>query len=241
MAYFKDFPLVPYSFGSGEAQVAFPALNVYLDIADQIKDQVSAYRYYFIQEGDRPDQVSYYLYDDPQYYWTFFLMNDHLKEGGWPLSERLLREKVQKDHPDYVLTTRDSLAGRFKIGQTVRGSSSSKTGLIDFRNLDLGQLFLSGADGDFSNGEVITSTTATTFESITIVGGVEEYNAIDHYVDGDGKRVDINPFAEPSSLYTPVTKLEKYRAVNEDRKRIKVLKPDVLNQLAINFQKELLA
>jgi len=159
MAYFRHFPLISYSFGSGEAPVAFPALNVYLDMVDQIKDEVSAYRYYFIQEGDRPDQVSTLLYGDPQYYWTFFLMNDQIKESGWPVSERVLRAKVAKDHPDYVITTRNELFGKFKINQTVRGSSSSKTGTIVFRNLDLGQIYLSGVVGDFRNGEVVTSST----------------------------------------------------------------------------------
>ena len=127
MSYFKDFPLVAYSFGSGEQPVAFTGMNVYVDIVDQVKDQISAYRYYYIQEGDRPDILSNTLYDDQSFYWTFFLLNDHLRESGWPLTESRLVDKITQDHPDYVISTKNSLNGIFKIGQTVRGSSSGQT------------------------------------------------------------------------------------------------------------------
>ena len=38
--YFKDFPLTTYSFGSGELPVAFTSMDVYVDIVDQIKDEL---------------------------------------------------------------------------------------------------------------------------------------------------------------------------------------------------------
>lgn len=239
MSYFKDFPLVAYSFGSGEQPVAFTGMNVYVDIVDQVKDQISAYRYYYIQEGDRPDILSNTLYDDQSFYWTFFLLNDHLRESGWPLTESRLVEKVTKDHPDYVISTKNPLNGIFKIGQTVRGSSSGQTGTVTFRNLDLGQLFLTGVTGNFISDEVVTSQVGNEVQSIRLHSAVSEINAIDHYIDGDGKRVDIDPYEDAPAIFTPVTKLEKYRARNTDLKRIKVLTPDVVTQVAAQFQDEL--
>ena len=241
MAYFKNFSRVPYSFGNNEQPVLFPNIGSYVDIVDQVKDEVSAYRYYYIKEGDRPDQLAHYLYQDVNLYWTFFLANDHLRESGWPLTEEQLVAKAKKDHPDFVITTRASLNGVFKLGQTVRGSSSGQTGTIEFRNLDLGQLFLSNVSGSFSGTEVVTSQVGSEVQSVTLVSAIDEYNAIDHYVDGDGKRVDVNPYYPPSSLYTPVTKLEKYRAVNDDLKRIKVLKPSIVAQIAERFREELVS
>ena len=77
MGYFKDFPQTAYSFGSNEAPVAFTSMNIYVDIVDQIKDEISTYRYFYIQEGDRPDSIAHRLYEDQSFYWTFFLMNDN--------------------------------------------------------------------------------------------------------------------------------------------------------------------
>ena len=237
--YFKDFPLTRYSFGSGELPVAFTSMDVYVDIVDQIKDELSTYRYYYIQDGDRPDNVADRLYDDQSYYWTFFMMNDHLKESGWPLSEKKLVEKVKQDHPDYVISTRDSLVGKFKLGQKVKGSSSGSTGTVVFRNLDLGQLFIKDADGLFFNDEVVTSQVGAEVQSITLFSAIDEFNSIDHYVDGDGKQADIDPYSQAPSNLTPITKIERYRALNDDLKRIRVLRPEVAAQVAAKFQEEL--
>ena len=237
--YFKDFPLTTYSFGSGELPVAFTSMDVYVDIVDQIKDELSTYRYYYIQDGDRPDNVAQRLYDDQSYYWTFFMMNDHLKESGWPLSEKRLVEKVKQDHPDYVVSTRDSLVGKFKLGQTITGSQSGSKGTIVFRNLDLGQLFIRNATGPFFNDEVVTSQVGAEVQSITLFAAIDEFNSVDHYIDGDGKQVDIDPYSAVSSSITPVTKIERYRALNDDLKRIRVLRPEVAAQVAAKFQEEL--
>lgn len=249
MGYFKDFRLTPYSFGSGELPVAFTDLGVYVDIVDQIKDEISAYRTYYIQEGDRADDLAYRLYDDETLYWTFFLLNDHLRESGWPLSEKTLVTKVSEKHPNFVISTRDSLAGVFKIGQTVRGSSSGVSGQVVFRNLDLGQLHLqnlqfgqiesSGGIPKFFNDEVVTSQVGAEVQSITLFSAIDEPNSIDHFLDGEGRQSDINPYAEPGADLTPVTKLEKYRKVNDNLKAIKVLTPQVVTQIANRFQQEL--
>tara|TARA_B110000858_G_scaffold197574_1_gene259739 strand:- start:6166 stop:6891 length:726 start_codon:yes stop_codon:yes gene_type:complete len=239
MSYFKNFSRVPYSFGNNEAPVLFQNLGTYIDIVDQVKDEVSAYRFYYIKEGDRPDQLAYLLYEDVNMYWTFFLANDHIRESGWPLTEEQLVEKVKKDHPDFVITTQNNLSGIFKVGQTVRGSSSGQTGTIQFRNLDLGQLFISGASGAFLGSEVVTSQVGSEVQSVTLTGAVEELNSIDHFINGEGKRVDIDPYADAPALFTPVTRLEKYRNVNDSLKRIKVLKPNVISQIAERFREEL--
>lgn len=240
MSYFRNFPLKRYSFGSGEAPVAFPSLDIYVDMVDQLKDQISTYRYYYIKDGDRPDQVSSLLYDgDTSYYWTFFLLNDHLRESGWPLTERALVEKVKQDHADYVITTQDEIADIFRIGQKVVGSSSGAEGTISHRNLDLGQIYLTGTTRAFSNNEVVTSQTADGVQSIELTGAVEEYLSISHYENADGKEIDINPFADAPASATAVTKLERYRKRNDDLKQIKVLTPNVASQVTLEFQKEL--
>ena len=52
-------------------------------------DEISAYRYFEISNGERPDIVSQRLYNTPNYHWTFFILNDkpaqtgQIKQAAW--------------------------------------------------------------------------------------------------------------------------------------------------------------
>ena len=75
--YFSRFPTNLYKFGSNEQPVLFQNLTAYVDIVDRLKDNIAFYEYYYIIEGDRPDQVSMQLYGTTNAYWTFFIFNNN--------------------------------------------------------------------------------------------------------------------------------------------------------------------
>ena len=66
-------------------------------VVDQVKENSSFYKNYYIRDGERPDNVSHRLYENPRLHWTFYLMNDHIREQGWPLTQRSIVEKVKED------------------------------------------------------------------------------------------------------------------------------------------------
>jgi hypothetical protein len=103
--YFQDFPVVDYRFGDEETNTRFQHLGTAVDILEQVKKYSVYYNTYEIQNGERPEQLSYKLYDDVNYYWTFYLLNDHLRQSGWPLRDALVWEYVQKYYPNTVLQT----------------------------------------------------------------------------------------------------------------------------------------
>jgi hypothetical protein len=234
MAYFANFPKVLYQFGTEDTVNAFQDLSTYVDIIDSIKDDINFYSYYTIQEGDRPDNVSQKLYRSPYFYWTFFLLNDNLKTQGWPLSNAKLAEKAQKDFPNTTLTTIADLTGIFLPGQVVSGSTSGATGTIIKRRLDFGQLIIEG-DLAFTDGEIITSEVGVTLQNITITTAVEEYNAVHHYEDADGKYVDVDPAIGNTALYTPITNYDRYVASNDSLREIKVLRSNIINDIALAY------
>ena len=63
MTYFRDFPRVLYTFGNEETADAFENIALYADTIDQVRDAVGLYEDYYIQNGERPDQVSFKLYE----------------------------------------------------------------------------------------------------------------------------------------------------------------------------------
>lgn len=237
MSYFKYFPQSFYKFGNEETTEMFPNISVYADILDSIRDNISYYDTYYIQENSRPDQTSYELYGTPQYHWTFYLMNTKLREQGWPLSNKELIEKAQSDRELVVVTTRDSLNGVMLPYQIVRGSSSGTTGYVEYRNLDLGQLAIEITDGTtFVAGETITSDTDAGLQLITAFSVSPEYLSAHHYEDANGITVDIDPAVGPGALLNEVTHLDRYVRANEDLKSIRVIKPEIIREVVKSFR-----
>jgi hypothetical protein len=103
--YFKNFPKVNYRFGNNESPVEFQNISAYIDIIDQVKEYGIFYESYNIQNGQRPDQISFELYDTPNYYWTFYLLNDSLRTGGWPISDASVYLKAKEYYPHVAFTT----------------------------------------------------------------------------------------------------------------------------------------
>lgn len=231
MAYFKNFPNVNYKFGEENYSVSTPDLSAYTDIVDTIKDQISFYQLYTIQ-NERPDQLSYKLYENPSYYWTFFLMNDAIRRQGWPLGQREAEEAAQKVFNKTTITTRNHINGSFPIGGTVTGVTSEETGTIVRRNLDLGQIIINGTK-NFTNNEVLKCN--TTDENIIVFSSSEEYNSAKEYVDGDRNVVDIVPEDGPGVLLTAVTYMDYYKAENEKLREIKVIKPEAMSSVISAF------
>jgi len=208
MAYFKNFPQVDYHFGNAVNSTKYQDLNVYIDLLDQIKDDVSFYQYYNILDGERPDQISQKLYGTSDLHWTLFLLNPDIRLLGWPLSSNEVTKKVKADYPNTTLYTRVDLSNKFLRDTVVTGQSSGATGTILRRHLDLGQIVVEGSPS-FVAGEYISATENDTYISGKIDSVVREWNAVHHYENDSAEYVDVNPF----SPYVDVS-ADKYQLYN---------------------------
>ena len=216
MSDFKKYPTLKYPFGGLTTTTVFQDIGVYIDILDRAKDDLAFYQNYQIKDGDRPDQISQKLYGNPNYHWTFFLMNDDLRLRGWPLTNREMEKKVRREYPHKVLVTRENMTGRFQVGDIVRGLNSGAHGEIVRRRPDLGQIIVRlipnpDPGPDQSATDIISFEDDEDAESIRIVEDadgetvgapsmkidrvVDEYNAKHHYENADGDHVDIFPRA----------------------------------------------
>jgi len=175
MSFFRQFPKIEYDFNRQGV------LQNMVDIFRSVRplpsfvDNYSAYKFYEIKNGERPDIVSKRLYGTSQYYWTFFVINDFLHDGmrSWPMSQEDLEQYMEKQYEGYAIETNpkitnnfeDSLSGRFKLGETVTGSVSSASGKVTRKIVDLSQLIVQDVTGAFigkSTGakELITGVTS---------------------------------------------------------------------------------
>jgi len=101
--YFKKFPRVEIDPLGNRNTVQYTDFFRSIDVNDIMVDDYSNYLLYEIEDGDRPDIVSYKLYRTPDYYWTFFIVNDRLKDGmkEWPMSSIEFEEYLKLKYKDY--------------------------------------------------------------------------------------------------------------------------------------------
>lgn len=105
MKFFSQFPKVPYSFDQFTPSINTQIIDMYryVDVNRDITSDLAAYLTYSIKDGERPDQVSHKLYKTPDYHWTFFIINELLKDGikNWPKSYIELDQYVKKNYGKY--------------------------------------------------------------------------------------------------------------------------------------------
>jgi hypothetical protein len=138
MSFFRQFPLTTYDLQRTGALTRVTDLfrNV---TAPQVKlDPTVAYTDYRIIDGARPDVVSQLLYGDPDYYWTFFIINDKLKSGhaSWPMSSGQMEAYLTEEYDGYsVIQMSDNDAHEIVLSSTEYAATTVATaagGDLDF-------------------------------------------------------------------------------------------------------------
>ena len=81
MSFFQQFPKIEYDLQeTNQFSKRFDIFR-HVDVSTAQSDEFTSYLYYQVKDGERPDIVSYKLYNTPDYYWTFFVINDFLQAG----------------------------------------------------------------------------------------------------------------------------------------------------------------
>ena len=265
MAFFKLFPKVGYDLN--KSGILQNVVNIYRSVRPlrEFIDDVAAYTFYEIKNGERPDIVSQRLYGTPDYYWTFFIINEYLHDGlaSWPMSQEDLHEYMITEYDGFAITTQpvirrnsdllitdheNSLSGRFKLGETLTGSQGSATGTLTKKLIDLNQLIVQNCTGTFigdpdaspNTTEVVTGGT-----SEDSVDTLKVYKYIDapyyYYLTSDSEqRVSDNGLhingANASGLLSIVTNRAHLESSNHERSQMRVISPEYISQFVDKFE-----
>ena len=100
MSFFNKFTKSKYDFNrDGTLQTV---IDFYKSVRplDYKVDDPSQYKFYEIENGERPDIISQKLYGTPNFYWTFFIVNDFLHDGysSWPMSQESFYSYIQTEY-----------------------------------------------------------------------------------------------------------------------------------------------
>lgn len=242
MSYFRYFQKVDYDArGEGFTQ-SLTNITHFSRIGTSLLDDITFYSYYNIQDGMRPDNVSYELYGTTDYYWTFFLVNQDLKNvyQDWPKSSADLTEFAESKYNTLAAisavqgTGFDQIAGRFNIGETVQGGVTGALGTIVGKYPTLGYIEIEQTSGTFDpNGEGIFGTQSQDFLSTASI--VKRAYAPRYHVDvNTGERTERR-----TSGTKPYTNFDYEYDTNLERSRIRVIKKRYIADVARAFESEM--
>ena len=160
--YFSNFSNVEYALRANKAGKAsyFSIKNYFqlLRVRDDIYKEDTLYDDYLVSNGERPDQISYNLYGDEQWYWVILQINDIVDYyNQWPLSSVELEEYISRkyDGPEGVgathhyetVQTFDSLGNLVLPG----GMSVSKNFIFQYPLTPTSTVYLSSLPVEVSN------------------------------------------------------------------------------------------
>jgi len=237
MTFFSKFPVELYNFGDETDPSIIQNISAYVDVIDELKDNISIYEKYEIIEGERPDTLSQKLYGSTKYYWTFYLMNDRIRRNGFPLKSNDVVTWVKKKLPNTTLVTRDYFFTKMQIGDSITGVTSTTVAEIIDRDVNLGHIVVKGTKS-FTNGETIQKTGDST-QSITLQSHSSEHLAARYFTNASGEQVDIDPTVGGGSN-TEVTHLDYYQKLNDETKIIRVIRADSILEVYDNYKLSLL-
>lgn len=252
-SYFNNFDNVAYRFGDNEFPVSFNKLSQYVALLDDTLDNAAFYNLYTIIAGERADTLSYKLYGTTDHYWVFFLLNEHLRESGWPIPSYDLLTEIKHRYPYRTVTTTEDISThngsfeRFPVGQVVT-SQNALQGTIIRKIPELGQLIIDTGTTPNTQGYVVGQDISyddpdDNLQSAVIIRESEQYNSVHHYEDADGVTQDFTlgsypqPFDTVPAAWTPVTYRDRIETKNEQLKEIIIVKPSQIQSIVSEFKK----
>lgn len=255
--YFKDFPDLFYDFKYGNTNET--KVSIVKDITRNIRfrkeifSNVTLYDEYDIKDGETPEIIAEKVYGNPNYHWIIMLANEKYdRVSDFPLDAYALDSHVQeKYNPELNSTAGDWYFSGGKIWFKVANPEDAfnplyLTAPVSFtvtgQTSESGEFSISkvwgtsdsGIDYDTQEFWVKTTITGTPTGDLTITTTGREHNPV-YWVNEDGFKI----LANDPGVKIPVTGVEEAEIINESKRRIKLISPDVVSVILRQY-KELL-
>ena len=238
--YFANFPKIVYDFdlSNGVDYKIVTDITRNVRLRKQILENISLYDYYDIAEGETPEIISEKIYGTPYYHWVIMLANQRYDYvNDFPLSQLELDAYIDKKYGDKkyhihdykvdgfikegvnIITLRDSALEGGGIGEVAEGKVlvSQVNGyearidniLVESNNVTV-QIEVSLRTGKFIPNEIVTILGENTFAEVVSCTIPAQYTSTSNY--------------------------DYEFALNESKRRIKIVDPALVEQLVKEFK-----
>jgi len=101
MAYFKPFPTIDYDPTGNNTHKTIKDILIRVKIKDIVKQNRAVFSKYDVKEGQRPEDVAFEQYGDPEFHWIVLMMNEMTNPYyDWPMGLRDLERFVAAKYSD---------------------------------------------------------------------------------------------------------------------------------------------
>jgi hypothetical protein len=244
MSYFKNFPKTTYN----NYEVADITRRLILDKI--VKDSALDYMTYEVQEGERPEDVAYFYYDDASLAWLVLLSNNIIDPyTEWPKSN----ENLEK----YIIAQYESKSGR--TGREVLDWAKNKTianNIVHYQSQYDSSVQINRASFvALGNSAIISLNNAKIGESYIIndLGNVlqSDWNTIGGSINGvytqgspltivnnpksidqaSSAKVELPSITNPAREYYPIRAYDYEFNLNESRRQISLINKGYLSTI----------
>ena len=226
--FFKNFPEITYKLPNNKI-VRIKDFFRKSKIEQEAVNSIIDYNIYELTDGERPDIVASKLYGDSNLHWTLFIVNDIENYFDWHKDFGTFERYIDKKYPGQ-LTDIVSSTNKFLLGEKVT-SSSSEGRVIEVSPLEK-RICIEG--GNFVANQQITG--AVSGNSFTPTSVINHRDGISYYINSDGLRRNTE-----TSGFTGVSLYEEEFEINESKRFIKYIQPNLITRVVNRFEKVMLS
>jgi len=228
---FQNFPKLQYKLSDGKI-VTIRDFFRKARIEQATIPSLTNYTYYEILEGERPDVVAAKLYGDSDLHWKLFLVNEYTNYYEWYLDQESFELFMDEKYPGQALIASNysdiiDADNKFVLGEKITTPSGKEGRIIKIEPLH--KRICTAADS-FVNGEVVTG--AISGKSFTIQSAIWERDSVSHYENADGLKRN-----HAGDGWSQVSKFDHEYEHNEEKRKIKVIRPEFIKRVVSEFER----
>jgi len=244
MSYFKVFPQITFK-GKSVADITRK-----VKLSSIVKSEALDYMDYTVQEGEKPEDVANFYYDDPSLAWLVLLANDIIDPyTQWPKSQENLEKYIIAQYESQSGTTgrqvidwakNATIASNIVMYQSqfeedIRVNRATfiqlgKSTIITADKMIYGEQYIFKSAGEVSTSQwqVITGDVDFTLEDGNIFTAQVNGTAISA---SDTAKVSGSSSTNPAREFIPLRAYDYEFELNEERRQISLLNKGYLGQI----------
>lgn len=227
MSYFTKFPKAAYTLDNYRSAQVTPDIFKRVKFSIDLVNNFAAYDEYDVQDGETPEIVADLFYNDPTLHWVILHANEVVDPRfEWPLSQYNLLQFVEGKYGNAsaihhyedttgnvtngnVIITSAAAFGSFGVDSVITNATNTGTAVVTSKP-NVNALVVLTTNGGFRAGDTIAlSTNASITANITATSAISG---------------------------TAVTNYQYEDKINESRRRIKILKAEVVGDVINEFE-----
>lgn len=227
--YFKNFPLTYYTLDDNRTVQVVTNTFLRTIFTEELKNNYTVYDEYDIVDGETPEIVAYKVYGNSELHWIVLMLNDVIDPRyDWLLSQSQLKTYVESKYGSlnsvhhYEDSNGNTVSGNISFTASVFSGYSASD--VVYNQSAFGQGFVTSKP---SSSEIIVTVTK---------GGFQNGDVISNNAQGTNK-VSITGTTIISG--TAVTNLIHEGELNEEKRRIRLLKPQFVQKVISEFESKM--